>query len=185
MSRVTLTMWKQLEIMRCMWPGFQVLNRTSGVAHWEGQLHPLSQTYTVQIVLYRERRNTRVRNHSPVCVTVEDPLLRRRPEEPSEPIPHHYPNSRDPGLPLLCLYDPAKREWDHSRPIANTIVPWTIDWLGLLRGLAGHRRVEPAEERIPVWNRHGDFSHRNNRFYETFRWCAQAASCSGFLAAGL
>jgi len=62
-------------------------------------------------------------------VTVEAPLLRGRPESPGEPIPHHYPNRLCSEQPVLCLHDPLKFEWLPVYAIADTIVPWTIEWL--------------------------------------------------------
>ena len=67
-------------------------------------------------------------------VTVIQPRLHRREEEPDRPIPHHYVNKDDPELPLLCLFDPDAAEWDPSMSIATTIVPWTIDWLACYEG---------------------------------------------------
>jgi len=60
---------------------------------------------------------------------VEAPLLRGRPESPGEPIPHHYPNRLCSEQPVLCLCDPLKSEWLPVDAIADTTVPWTIDWL--------------------------------------------------------
>ncbi len=131
---MSLTIWKQIESMRRKWPDFRVLQRTSQIAYWEGKLRPLSQVYTVRIFFYRERKNYRAEISSSTHVTVIDPLLRQRIEDPDEPIPHHYPNQRCPEQPILCLHDPDAHEWDHSRPIAQTIVPWTIDWLACYEG---------------------------------------------------
>lgn len=38
-------------------------------------------------------------------------------------IPHRYPDGS------LCLFYPAAGEWQPSMPIADTIVPWTSEWL--------------------------------------------------------
>ena len=45
---VSLTIWKQVELMRQRWPDFREINRTGRLVRWEGQLRPLSQMYTVQ-----------------------------------------------------------------------------------------------------------------------------------------
>lgn len=114
---------------------FKVLRRTCWYVLWEGSLRPLSQTYTVQVLLLgrKEGRKGNLRQSLPI-VTVVNPLLHKRSDHPSGPIPHHYPNSRNPKLPFLCLYDPATREWHPGLAVARTIIPWTIDWLACYEG---------------------------------------------------
>ena len=118
----------QVERMRKAWPDFRVLNRTHTDVAWTGRLRPLCQTYTVQVTYHRELNRHGMDRCVP-RVTVIEPLLRRRRENPNEPIPHHYPNRENPNLPFLCLYDPETREWHPAKSIASTIIPWTIDWL--------------------------------------------------------
>ena len=127
--------WKQVELMRKSWPTFKVLHRTRGQVLWEGSLRPLCQTYIVQVLL--ERHQNWKKSGLPEIlpeVTVIDPLLRRRSEDPSNPIPHHYQNPNHPELPILCLYDPATKEWHSGCSVARTIIPWTIDWLACYEG---------------------------------------------------
>lgn len=133
---MTLSIWKQAEYMRREWPTFKVLRRTRWWALWEGALRPLSQTYTVQVLLQRDRNRKKAAPARIPLVVVIDPLLRRRFKEPSDPIPHHYPNPEHPELPFLCLYDPKapKREWHPRLAVSRTIVPWTIDWLACYEG---------------------------------------------------
>lgn len=131
---MSLTIWKQVELVRQRWPDFRVINRTGRLVRWEGQLQPLSQIYTVQIAFYRERKKGSVERSLFPYVTVIDPPLRRRTEKPEDPIPHHYQNRNCPERPFLCLYDPATREWHPRQSIAHTIVPWTIDWLACYEG---------------------------------------------------
>jgi len=40
-------------------------------------------------------------------------------------IPHIYKGDGDP----LCLFYPPADEWNSSKWIANTIVPWACEWL--------------------------------------------------------
>lgn len=130
----SLTICKQVELMRQRWPYFRVINRTGRLVRWEGRLRPLSQMYAVQIAFYRERKKGNAELPLVPYVTVIDPLLRRRTEKPEEPIPHHYQNRNCPERPFLCLYDRAAREWHPRKSIAHTIVPWTIDWLACYEG---------------------------------------------------
>ena len=129
-----LSTWEQVQRMQRDWPGFRVLQRNRRCVHWEGSLRPLSQTYAVQVGLFLDRNHGKSAASTVPQVTVMDPLLRRRSEDPSDPIPHHYANPDRPELPLLCLYDPDAREWHSGLAVAHTIIPWTIDWLACYEG---------------------------------------------------
>ena len=129
-----LSTWEQVQRMQKDWPTFRVLQRNRRCVLWEGVVRPLSQTYTVQVYLYQYRSRGKSAKSAVPLVTVTDPLLRRRPEDPSDPIPHHYPNPGSPELPLLCLYDPDAREWHSGLAVARTIIPWTIDWMACYEG---------------------------------------------------
>ena len=133
-EEVNLSTWKQVELMRRNWPLFKILHRTRWEVLWEGCLRPLCQPYTVQVWLPRTQGHSGAGNSPIPRVTVVNPLLHQRSDDPSEPIPHHYPNLDHPELPFLCLYDPAANEWHSSLSVARTIVPWTIDWLACYEG---------------------------------------------------
>ena len=124
----------QAQLMQKSWPTFGVLQRDRRCVCWEGVLRPLSQTYTVRVLLYQDKNRRKSANLAIPLVTVTDPLLRKRSEDPSDPIPHHYPNPDRPELPFLCLYDPGAREWHPGLAVARTIIPWTIDWLACYEG---------------------------------------------------
>jgi hypothetical protein len=91
----SMTVHSDLKLMRKKWPGFCVLKWTSRLAHWRGRLQPISQVYLIDIY-YRLKRHTGRATFSLPQVTVVQPLLHRRDEQPDEPIPHHYPNHEDP-----------------------------------------------------------------------------------------
>ena len=129
-----LSTLKQVELMRKNWPMFTVLQRTRWLVLWEGALRPLCQTYMVQVLLRRMKSYNKSTIPLIPQVTVIDPLLHGRSEDPNAPIPHHYPNQHRPELPILCLYDPATKEWHSGCSVARTIIPWTIDWLACYEG---------------------------------------------------
>ena len=122
-----MSTYEQQRRMRRRWTDFKVLDRTKTSIHWEGELKPDDQPYQVEI-LHRLNRRMLGRHLVPE-VTVTEPLLRRRSSRPEQPIPHVYVNRHTPHQPLLCLYDPARDEWHPGLPIADTIVPWTAEWL--------------------------------------------------------
>ena len=124
---MSLSTFEQQRRMRLRWSDFKVLDRTKTRIHWEGQLTPNDQPYTLEIL---HRLNRRAPERSPMPeVTVTTPLLHRRPSQPEQPIPHVYANRLLPYLPLLCLYDDASDEWHPGLFIADKIVPWTAEWL--------------------------------------------------------
>ena len=124
---MTLSTYEQRRRMWRRWSGFEVLDRTKTRVHWEGKLQPDVQPYKVEI-LYRLNRK-RPDCHPMPEVTVTDPLLHRRSSQPEQPIPHVYMNRHTPHLPLLCLYDLTSDEWHPGLSIADTIVPWSAEWL--------------------------------------------------------
>lgn len=62
-----------------------------------------------------------------IQIFVEDPPLKRRPQEPDLPIPHTY-NAHLPGQERPCVYYP-RTDWNETKPIAKTVIPWLMCWL--------------------------------------------------------
>ena len=117
-----MTVYRDMKLMRKRWPAFCVVQSTSRFVRWRGPLQPISQVYRVEI-RYRVKRRTNGPGLGVPEVTVVQPLLRRRAEDPNVAIPHHYPNGKDRELPLLCLYDPAAAEWD---PCRGRLTGWHV-----------------------------------------------------------
>ena len=125
----------QLERMRRAWPDFRVLGATDWYVNWEGTLRPLAMRYTVRVSMcFDKPLSNAVIVGYPPRITVVDPLLRRRPEQPEKPIPHIYPNRLCPERPILCLYLPGSGEWRFRDSVADTTIPWAIDWLACYEG---------------------------------------------------
>ena len=132
---MVLSIRAQIERMRRDWPDFRVLGATDWYVSWEGPLQPLAMRYTVRVSMCFDKplSNAVIVGYAP-RVKVVDPLLRRRSEEPREPIPHIYPNKLSAGRPILCLYLPGSGEWSVRDAVADTTVPWAIDWLACYEG---------------------------------------------------
>ena len=102
-------------------------------ARWTGPLKPFMCFYDVQI-LYRAptvieridplRQQPRVRVMSP-------PLRRRRGDAEGE-LPHVYWDN--PDHPALCLFDHETGEWTPRSLLAETTIPWALDWLACYEG---------------------------------------------------
>lgn len=106
--------------MRRLWPAFGAMSvrRDAGSARWVGRVKPQFTAIMLEI---------RYRVGSFPEVRVLDPALVRLPGNAEGELPHVYPPADDP---TLCLFDPEADQWDASMLIAETIVPWALDWLG-------------------------------------------------------
>ena len=128
MKQTTVTQVRQ---MRGKWPGFRVALRKKDRVCWEGELRPIQKTYTVRVAL---RLVPEPVPPNPIVVVLR-PLLHGRVENPDEAIPHVYTNPVNLLLPLLCLFHPPTDRFDPRRDsVADTIVPWTTEWLACYEG---------------------------------------------------
>lgn len=147
---MSLSIDAQSERMRAVWPEFALVERDGPVARWRGPLRPLLQTYVIDI-LYRapmliERLDAAF--HQP-RVSVVSPALRRRAGDSEGALPHVYYGKDD--TVSLCLLDPQAGDWSPADYLAETTVPWTIEWLAAYEGwratgkwTASGRHVEPV-----------------------------------------
>lgn len=123
--------------MRLRWPRFEVC---AGLpAHslvWIGDLTPLGRRFRIwieyglpvagaELVLFRTM---------PVVHVLSPRLVPNFEAKDEAPLPHVYFDERDISLSPLCLFDPDNNEWDHDCLIAETTVPWTVDWLACYEG---------------------------------------------------
>ncbi|MEN6348254.1 MAG: hypothetical protein ABFD08_02505 [Syntrophomonas sp.] len=97
--------------MQKLFPGF--IYYTSGIesGYWTGTLQPTpnSPEYKIKIVYSNNRRTS---------VFVEEPEL-------VHSAPHIYPQDKS-----LCLYYPPDGSFNsRTSYIADTIIPWTAEWL--------------------------------------------------------
>lgn len=123
----------QIEAMRAIWPEFALVAREAETAMWEGPVRPLLQTYRVGI-LYRAPlliENLNSRRLQP-RVSILSPALRPRPGDPEGRLPHVYYSPG--GVVTLCLLDAMAGDWSPADLIAETTVPWTIEWLAAYEG---------------------------------------------------
>ena len=117
--------------MRALHPDFALRFHGGWHVEWDGQLRPLSKTYRVRVSYINKLRlgNFELGPWRPQ-VWLMQPQLEKRTADPHEPIPHLYPPvSGDFTKSSLCLFDPDQNEWSRELAIAETTIPWTIDWL--------------------------------------------------------
>jgi len=124
---------QQIDRMRDVWSRLTLVARDSDSAIWEGPITPLLQTYQVSI-FYRAPRlieNLDARRLQP-RVSVISPHLRPRLGDKEGMLPHVYYSPE--GKVTLCLLDPDAADWSPADLLAETTVPWTIEWLAAYDG---------------------------------------------------
>lgn len=123
----------QIADMISVWPELKLVGREGTSAVWRGPLRPLLQTFHVEITyrapLVIERLDARILQPR---VRVLSPPLRHRPGDPEGSLPHVY-YSPD-GDVTLCMLDPDADDWSPFDSLAQTTVPWIIEWLAAYEG---------------------------------------------------
>lgn len=84
---------------------------------WKGYLKPseLSATYMIKVVYQREK-------HPNVYVLEPKKLVLA---EGETELKHVYDTKKQ----HLCIYYKKAKEWSENKLIADTIIPWTSEWL--------------------------------------------------------
>ena len=119
MLAAPLSIEAQISGMKVGWPnlvGRQVDRRLQS-ARWTGSVRPQYAIYTLDI---------RYCLGGWPEVRIVSPTLVRLPDNSEGELPHVYPPANDP---VLCLFDPREGEWTSDMAIADTTVPWSLDWL--------------------------------------------------------
>lgn len=119
--------------MAAAWPSLRVVGRQGRLVAWQGPLRPLLMNYEVRIS-YRMPLVIELLNPMRMQpeVRVVNPVLRHRRDSAEGRLPHVYWD--DPECPMLCLFDTDAGEWSPADLLADTTVPWTIDWLACYEG---------------------------------------------------
>lgn len=111
----TLNMALQAGKIRSLFPASS-LNYNQSVLTWFCTLtpSPLSAPYEVKVIYKRDE-------HPNVYVVNQRLQLR----EGEDKLPHVYSTPDQ----WLCLYYRKGREWNSGMLIADTVIPWTCEWL--------------------------------------------------------
>lgn len=125
-----LSIPEQDRLIRAAWPNFKTIVATKRLGIWRGTIRGLSHPYEIEIIYVRNGdADPFYYGYAPFPeVTVLDPPLTRRSEDPDDPIPHIY-DDPDSAQPILCLFDPRVGGWRPHQAIAETILVWTASWL--------------------------------------------------------
>ena len=142
--RRILALIREAKLLNCHYPHGQTTLK-AGVLRWTGELQPseVSRQYFVDV---------RYSSPYPPSVFVRRPKLVM---DADGRLPHIYPNGS------LCLHEPD--QWSSGDPIAETILPWTCEWLlhyefwratGEWCGSGGNHTGPIAGSAIPHRHRH-------------------------------
>lgn len=118
------------------WPSFATVGQCDWLVHWRGKLQPFLREYEVSIVrAYQPAcRQILVRNYWLPRIQLLDPKILLAHPKSDELVPHVYWSKSDLQNPPLCTFDPASGEWLPDMMTADTLLPWTLDWLACYEG---------------------------------------------------
>ena len=144
------TIEDQIAAMATTWPRFRLKARSGRAAIWEGEVCPLKQPFTISIgyVMPLVIELLDLRRIQP-RVSVLTPQLRPRRNDPEGQLPHVYYTGKGPLDVILCLFDPDAREWSPAMSIAETTVPWSIDWLFAYEGWRATGEWKATGKHVP------------------------------------
>lgn len=100
-----------------MYPESKVANNRDQCLIWRHTIRPspMSMSYDIELVYnLRESPKVYVVNPRPLILA-----------EGKSKLPHCY----DQKLQHLCLFYPHSNEWNKSKLLINTVIPWTYEWL--------------------------------------------------------
>ena len=114
----------QLKRMHFRWPRLRphVLDAPPTLL-WVGPLRGFAMDYEVQV----QWSFTTAR--AVPFVFILAPKITPRQGTDFVDLPHLLYNAERPEDSGLCLFDPDDRQWDGTKLIADTIVPWASEWL--------------------------------------------------------
>jgi hypothetical protein len=135
-----LTLGEQLAHIHHYFPDFRTrIHKGTLIA--TGTLTPsaVSRTYMMR-VSYKLGKSPKVNVISPDLSALAD----------SKPLPHIY------GGNEICLFLPGSGEWTSSMFLAETVVPWTVEWLFFFEiwnatgeWYGGGKHPEPKNQNLP------------------------------------
>lgn len=173
---MALSVAEQNRRIRKLYPDFELVLDCGFMGVWEGPLTPVNRTYTVRITYVAYNLfDGFVLGNPRESVVVLDPPIGSDPRDTGERAQHTYYWDRHPDFPRLCLHDPLADDWNPGMYIAETIIPFIIDWLfwhedwvatGVWRGKGRHPEA-PSEPATPA-AASADNSRRARRFADRF-----------------
>lgn len=144
--------------MRRRWPEFSVTMTGPARCTWFGSLVGIMRPYRVAIEYGPPTMDTRLLllDRIPLVRVLQPRLEFRFNDREDGPLPHVFFDAEKLQDSPLCLFDPAQHEWSAADLIADTTVPWAVDWLACYEGwLATGRWYGGGRHPLPP-ERHGN-----------------------------
>lgn len=116
-KRQKLTIHQQLAVLKRDFPHGECQIIKHSTIQWVGILKssPMGDEYKVKLTYKQDK--------SPNVFVLEPSPLKLA--EGKKFLPHVYDNKKQ----RLCLYYPDGKEWNSSKPLAQTVMIWAIEWL--------------------------------------------------------
>lgn len=124
---------EQIWDMQRKCPDFNLVVHLPWMVCWEGTLCPLSgQQYKVRVRCQRPYSTEHFKvwtPHTPMVEILDPKVERTNTHEGHDPLLHLYRDDHDDGRLYLCLDNPQEPGWVPGTGVADTIIPWTNQWL--------------------------------------------------------
>ena len=136
-------------------PSFREVFDAEFAGCWEGELAPNARSYRICILYFPfYRYASGAWQPSKISVRIISPIIGFDPRGTGERPPHIYADRDGLGF-SLCLYDPWEDDWRAANSIAETIIPWTAEWLfwfevWLLTGIWSGGDAPHGEREFPM-----------------------------------
>lgn len=106
-------------------PSLKLVHNFGWLIIWEGTLRSFAAEYHVRIFWHRFWTEDWLTGTTQPQIYMIYPPMQDRPDKI---VPHAYPAN---PTRRMCVYDPdSETDWDWSQSIADTIIPYAIQWLG-------------------------------------------------------
>jgi hypothetical protein len=119
-----LTGKEQISRVAARFPELELVMSGPWLIIWEGPLRSFTREYRVRIFWHRWwPGDLFVDPPGKPHILILDPPLRERTDQP---LQHVY---RRAHPTRICAWDPKENDWDPSQSIADTVIPYAIQWL--------------------------------------------------------
>jgi hypothetical protein len=121
-----LTAKEQIASVHRFYPQMDALMTGPSLVIWEGRLAGFSRSYCVKIFWHRWLEGDGsivLKSTAPRIYVTDPPLLDRA----NARVPHLY--ASDGPHARICCYDPAASDWDVTKPMGKTLLPFIEQWL--------------------------------------------------------
>ncbi len=140
-----ISMQNQIGAIRSYFPDGNFTQSSNARLVWNGKITPSPNSLTYSIKLdysFKKGVSVFVTNPNPLPLATGETRL-----------PHVYSHEKQ----KLCLYYPNGEEWNRTKYLVHTIIPWASEWLlhyelWLVTGVWNGGGIHPSEDKDDVKN---------------------------------